>query len=183
VRGRSEYLYAQCSCADFEYRQNRLYEHADFAKRFEQSRRVHVARHKDFLVPPEMTDERDGRWAVWRDEMNILYAQTVTRDQVSRTNRVSVTLESGAPTEWVCKHILCVARWIARHKWQATHVRTCWRGDEDVRAAVAWSKHQAGDGWVKPKWLQLTQDVFVIAWEFGNKNVLGSNLFEQKGER
>jgi len=28
----------------------------------------------------------------------------------------------------------------------------------------------------------LTQDVFVIAWDFNDKNVLGSNLFEQKGE-
>ena len=171
-----EYLYAQCSCRDFEYRQNRLYEHGDFAERFKSAKRVHVARHKDFLVPPEMADERDRRWTVWRDEMGILWAQTVTRDKASRTNRVSVTLESGAPTEWVCKHILCVSRWIFRHKFQSRHVYACWEHDPDIVERVKWAQHQAG-GLIGAKWIRLTNQVWVGGWGY-DMNVLLSDLFK-----
>lgn len=139
-----------------------------------------VARHTDLLIPPaEMTEDRDEEWCVWRDDLGALQIVTMTVGKTVRSHQVMVTLNSGIQTEWVCKHAISAALWIAQRKWRADHVFVCQRGDPEIEGKVRWAKHLAGDDWQKPKWMWLDHQTCVLCWGF-NLRQAGSRLFGQK---
>jgi len=173
------FCYCQCSCEDFTWRQEHLYDYDAFAVRAEKAKMVHVARKTDLLLLPDMEGESDEQWCAWRDDLDALRFLTITRDKVNRSHQVTVTLEAGEPTTWPCKHILAVTRWVAAHRWSASQVHVCWRGDPRVEKAVAWAKYQGG-GEIDVHHLRLSNDVFVVAWGL-DEGISPSPLFRQKG--
>jgi|GEM_PF-3761746 len=163
-------LYAECSCDDFAWRRGRYLEYDDFVVRWQKAQRVMVAKHTDLLILPEMSDDKDSKWCVWRDNLDVLRFYTITRGKISTGHQVTMTVDAGQTCDWVCKHILCAARWVWRHKHGLQNVYICWEGDPLVTKAIAWDEHQAG-GLVGVKWARLYNGVYVLGW----------HLSEQKG--
>jgi hypothetical protein len=171
-------IYAECTCDDFLWNRHKNYTQEHFGVRWGKARRVMVAKHTDFLIPPEMTDDRDNEQCVWRDELGILHFKTITRDKTNRSHEVTLTV-GGQSCDWVCKHIISAARWVFRHKFCCRHVHVCWEGDLYVVKAIGMAEHQKG-GLLGTEKAELYSGCFIIGWDVDKAKL--SNLFKE-GEK
>lgn len=142
------FVCCECTCADFEYRQDWLYEADHFADRFVSAREVYVSSFKS-------------------DRLNNIIGQTVTKG--GHTYEVTMTLDSGEPAPWICKHIIAASRLWVRKKHKTRHVLIHWQGDEEVARKLKWAKHQ-GD--FQPVWYRLDRNVFIVTWNEHNEPIL-----------
>jgi len=137
-----KYVYCECTCADFEYRQDWLYEHGHFASRFVSAQQVQVS----FFE---------------QDKMGNITAQTVSAS--GHVQEGTMTFDSGEPSPWICKHIICAVRLWVRAKHKTQHVLIHWQGDLEVVKRLKWAKHQQGDSF-QPIWYRLDRNVFIVGW-------------------
>ena len=131
-----EYVYCECTCGDYRWRKDWLYEAGHFASRFVNAQQVGVSFYK-------------------QDRIGNIIAQTDSGQEVT------MTLDSGEPTAWICKHIIAALRLWVRKKHEARHVLIHWQGDPEVAKRLKWAKHQ-GD--FQPIWYRLNKNVFIVAW-------------------
>jgi len=75
-----------------------------------------------------------------------------------------MTLDSGEPTPWICKHVIATSKRWVRQKHKAHNVFIHWQGDPKVAKKLKWAKHQWGDDF-QPTWYRLNRNVFVVAWD------------------
>ena len=139
------FVWAECTCADFEYRQYWLYEAGHFAVRFVNAQQVGVS-------------------SFGMDKLGNIIAQTNSGQEVT------MTFDSGEPTAWVCKHIIAAFRLWVRRERKARHVLIHWQGDDEVAKRLKWAKHQQGESF-QPVWYQLDRNVFIVIWNEGGNHV------------
>lgn len=176
-----KYLYLQCDCEDFNLGLTRgqslqeafLIRRARSVKRGEE---VYVARTTDFLIPPEMSEDREPSRCVWRNELGQYVFLAVTLGRIQRTHKVYATIDGGLETEWVCKHGISVARYVGRRMWNTRHLFVHLANDPYIKDLLKWHEHLAGDSWKEPYKMWLTHYVCMTGW---GKYDYKSNLFGQ----
>ena len=131
-----EYVCCECTCGDYQWRKDWLYEAGHFARRFVNAQQVGVSSFE-------------------QDHLGNIIAQTDSGQEVT------ITFDSGEPTAWICKHIISAVRLWVRREYKARHVLIHWQGDEEVAKKLKWAKHQ---GTFQPIWYQLDRNVFVVIW-------------------
>jgi len=136
------FVCCECTCADFEYRQDWVYEAVHFADRFVSAQQVQVSLFE-------------------QDRLGNIVAQTISAS--GHVQEVTMTLDSGEPTVWICKHIIAAMRLWSRLKDEARHVLIHWAGDEEVARKMRGAKHQQGESF-QPIWYRLDRNVFLVAW-------------------
>lgn len=175
-----KFLYLQCDCEDFTiYGPPKGFSPEGFVSRYVNARKVYVAKVTDFLIPAEMSNNREVGRCAWRNDLGQYGFWTMTKSNPNRVHKVLVTLDGGYATEWVCKHCISVARFIGRRMWNARHLFVHLAGDPRVKKQIKWHKYLAGDDWREPRKMWLTRHVCATGW--GHYDY-GSRLFGQKGE-
>lgn len=175
-----KYLYLQCDCEDHTiYGPAKGWSVDAFLSRYVKAQQVYVARTTDFLIPVEMSDDRELDRCAWINELGQYEFVTMTRDKEKRSHVVKATVFGGMETEWVCKHCITVARFICRRMWSCRHLFVHLANDPFIKDYLEWHKHLACDDWKEPKRMWLTRHVRVTGWGHYDYK---SNLFGQKGE-
>lgn len=136
------FVCCECTCADFEYQKDWLYEASHFVSRFIAARQVQVS----FFE---------------QDKLGNIIAQTISAN--GHVQEVMMTFDSGEPTSWICKHIIAALRLWVRKEHEARHVLIHWQGDLEVVKRLRWAKHQQGESF-QPIWYQLDRNVFIVGW-------------------
>lgn len=150
-----EYVCCECTCGDFQWRKDSLYEIGHFVDRLISARQVQVSLFE-------------------QDKLGNIIVQTISAS--GHKQEVTMTFESGEPTAWICKHIIAAMRLWVRKKHGAQHVLLHWAGDPEVVKRLKWAKHQMGNA-LQPIWYQLDRNVFVVTWnEEDNVSDIGSGL-------
>lgn len=175
-----KYLYLQCDCKDCEYGPINGFSPEGFVSRYQEARKVFVARATDIPIPPEIEGDMDGNRLAWEGPLGQYGFFTMTRGKTNRLHKVLATLNGGYETEWVCKHAICTSRYIGRRLWNARHLFVHLKDDPYLANLIKWHKHLAGDSWEEPKKMWLTRHVCVTGWGYYD---YGSHLFGQKMER
>lgn len=137
------FVCCECTCEDFEYRQDWVYEAGHFASRFVSAQQVQAS-------------------SYGQDKLGNIIAQTISAS--GHKQEVTMTFDSGEPTAWICKHIICAARlWVRFQMPWVRHVLIHWQGDEEVARKLKWAKHQQGEAF-QPTWYRLDRNIFMVTW-------------------
>ncbi len=132
------FVWAECTCGDYQWRKDWLYEADHFTGRFVSARQVRVLSFET-------------------DKLGNIIAQTDSGQEVT------MTFGSGEPTVWICKHIIAAFRLWVRREHKAHHVLLHWQGDPEIAKRLKWAKHQQGESF-QPIWYRLDGNVFIVAY-------------------
>lgn len=154
------YLYVQCDCENFRFGHSGRFTAEVFDAKLRLSRHVYVA--KD----PGHQRGEDGRYA-WKNEIGQYEFVTYTKDGYElRQHHVYATLDGGIETPWVCKHAICVARFIGRRLWNARHLYIHLQGDPHIAKRLRDDKYFTGEDSEEFEVMMLTRHVQMTGWGF-----------------
>ena len=137
------FVWCECTCGDYQWRKDWLYEAGHFASRFISAQQVGVSFYK-------------------QDRIGNIIAQTISDS--GHKQEITMTFDSGEPTAWICKHIIAALRLWVRRKHGARLVLIHWQGDPEVAKKLRWAKHQLGKAF-QPIWYRLDKNVFVVTFD------------------
>lgn len=156
-----KYLYLQCDCIDSIQGPTKGFSPESFIRRLGKSRFIYVARTTDFLLLPEMSADREKGRCAWQNCLGQYEFLTITIDKVSRAHKVLATINGGLETGWVCKHAICVARFIGRRLWNARYLCVHLANDPFITEWLRGHRHFFGDDWKTPHRMWLNHHVCV----------------------